>query len=205
LSPIRRSRRAAFTCGCAAPHSSLDRAHGKPERAQKFDAQALAVLVQVMEDEGASASARVRAAECVLDRAHGKAAPVLEQPSDPDFVPLAERIKYYMRRDAIEAAEAEGEIVTAARLLAPRTPAAAAEMLAIVGHNRQGPTAFEQLHEPRAPVFVLRHEAPERRCHSSLGSACSVVARIQQSDNIRHFAPEVSYDRPARRLDSLAP
>jgi hypothetical protein len=66
-----------------------------------------------MEDEGASASARVRAAECVLDRAHGKAAPVLEQPSDPDFVPLAERIKYYMRRDAIEAAEAEGEIVTA--------------------------------------------------------------------------------------------
>jgi hypothetical protein len=146
LSPIRRSRRAAFTCGCAAPHSSLDRAHGKPERAQKFDAQALAVLVQVMEDEGASASARVRAAECVLDRAHGKAAPVLEQPSDPDFVPLAERIKYYMRRDAIEAAEAEGEIVTAARLLAPRTPAAVTAARLACRSERRRHTLLPGLH-----------------------------------------------------------
>jgi hypothetical protein len=30
-----------------------------------------------------------------------------EQPRDPDFVPLAERIKWYMREDAIEAAEGE--------------------------------------------------------------------------------------------------
>ena len=62
-----------------------------------------------MRDKAASPSARVRAAELVLDRAHGKAAPILEQPRDPDFVPLAERIKWYMRRDAVEVAE--GKVV----------------------------------------------------------------------------------------------
>jgi hypothetical protein len=45
----------------------------------------------------------------VLDRAHGKAAPILEQPRDPDFVPLAERLKWYARRDEILAAE--GKVV----------------------------------------------------------------------------------------------
>ena len=55
--------------------------------------------------QGAPASARIRSAEIVLDRAHGKAAPILEQPRDPDFVPLAERLKAYVRRDQILAAE----------------------------------------------------------------------------------------------------
>jgi hypothetical protein len=75
------------------------------ETAKEFDGEALATLVEVMRDKAASPSARVRAAELVLDRAHGKAAPVLEQPRNPDFVPLAERIKWYMRRDAVDAAE----------------------------------------------------------------------------------------------------
>jgi hypothetical protein len=56
-----------------------------------------------MRDMTAPPSARVRAAECVLDRAHGKAAPVLET-KDPDFIPLAERLKFYEQQDAIEAA-----------------------------------------------------------------------------------------------------
>jgi hypothetical protein len=72
---------------------------------QLVAAEALATLVEVMRDKTASASARVRASELVLDRAHGKVAPVLEQPRDPDFVPLAERIKWYMRRDAVDAAK----------------------------------------------------------------------------------------------------
>jgi hypothetical protein len=63
------------------------------ETAQQFDARALAVLVTVMEDEAASPSARVRAAEW----------------RDPDFVPLAERLKEYARRDAVDAAEAKGK------------------------------------------------------------------------------------------------
>jgi hypothetical protein len=79
------------------------------ETAQEFSADALATLVEIMRDKAASASARVRCAEIVLDRAHGKAAPILEQPRDPDFVPLAERLKWYARRDEILAAE--GKIV----------------------------------------------------------------------------------------------
>jgi hypothetical protein len=49
------------------------------------------------------------AAELILDRAHGKPA-YLEDPNrDPDFVPLAERLKAYVRRDQILAAE--GKVV----------------------------------------------------------------------------------------------
>jgi hypothetical protein len=84
------------------------------EAAKAFDSEALAVLVNIMEDETASPSARVRAAEIVLDRAHGKAAPTLEA-KDPDFVPLAERLKFYAQQDAIEAAEAEGKVQTCRR------------------------------------------------------------------------------------------
>jgi hypothetical protein len=56
-----------------------------------------------MGDETAAASARIRAAELVLDRAHGKPAPLLETHREPGFVPLAERLKWYARRDAVEA------------------------------------------------------------------------------------------------------
>ena len=77
--------------------------------AQQYDGEALATLVEVMRDKAASPSARVRCAEYILDRAHGKPA-YLEDPNrDPDFVPLAERLKAYVRRDQILAAE--GKVV----------------------------------------------------------------------------------------------
>jgi hypothetical protein len=48
-----------------------------------------------MNDDTATTTARVRCAEFILDRAHGKPA-YLEDPNrDPDFVPLAERLKAY--------------------------------------------------------------------------------------------------------------
>ena len=66
-------------------------------------------LVAIMNDDRATAAARVRCAEFILDRAHGKLA-YLEDPNrDPDFVPLAERLKAYVRRDQILAAE--GKVV----------------------------------------------------------------------------------------------
>ena len=62
-----------------------------------------------MNDDTATTTARVRCAEFILDRAHGKPA-YLEDPNrDPDFVPLAERLKAYVRRDQILAAE--GKVV----------------------------------------------------------------------------------------------
>jgi hypothetical protein len=64
------------------------------ETAQQFDTEALATLVEVMRDKAASPSSRVRAAELVLDRAHGKAAPpAIETNREPGFVPLAERLE----------------------------------------------------------------------------------------------------------------
>ena len=66
-------------------------------------------LVAIMNDDAATTAARVRCAEFILDRAHGKPA-YLEDPNrDPDFVPLAERLKAYVRRDQILAAE--GKVV----------------------------------------------------------------------------------------------
>jgi hypothetical protein len=62
----------------------------------------------------------VRCAEYILDRARGKPA-YLEDPNrDPDFVPLAERLKAYVRRDQILAAE--GKVVQ----LSPATDRATA-------------------------------------------------------------------------------
>jgi hypothetical protein len=60
-------------CGCAG-HSPKRRRRLPPKRWR---------LVEVMRDKTASPSARIRAAELVLDRAHGKAAPMAEQPRDP--------------------------------------------------------------------------------------------------------------------------
>jgi hypothetical protein len=42
--------------------------------------------------------------EIILERAHGKAAGVQDPNKDPEFVPLAERIKWYDYQDAMEAA-----------------------------------------------------------------------------------------------------
>ena len=74
------------------------------QAARRYDGNALQTLVAIMNDDTATAAARVRCAELILDRAHGKPA-YLEDPNrDPDFVPLAERLKAYVRRDQILAA-----------------------------------------------------------------------------------------------------
>jgi hypothetical protein len=79
------------------------------QAAQRYDGNALQTLVDIMNDDTATAAARVRCAELIFERAHGKPA-YLEDPNrDPDFVPLAERLKAYVRRDQILAAE--GKVV----------------------------------------------------------------------------------------------
>jgi hypothetical protein len=94
----------------------------------------------IMNDDTATTAARVRCAELILDRAHGK--PVyLEDPNrDPDFVPLAERLKWYARRDAVDAAEAK--IV----LLPPKKQALPSALGSITGRRnwRKGPAAGGQ-------------------------------------------------------------
>ena len=90
------------------------------QAARRYDGNALQTLVAIMNDDRATTAARVRCAEFILDRAHGKPA-YLEDPNrDPDFVPLAERLKAYVRRDQILAAE--GKVVQ----LSPATDRATA-------------------------------------------------------------------------------
>ena len=90
------------------------------QAARRYDGNALQTLVAIMNDDTATTTARVRCAEFILDRAHGKPA-YLEDPNrDPDFVPLAERLKAYVRRDQILAAE--GKVVQ----LSPATDRATA-------------------------------------------------------------------------------
>ena len=90
------------------------------QAARRYDGNALQTLVAIMNDDTATTAARVRCAEFILDRAHGKPA-YLEDPNrDPDFVPLAERLKAYVRRDQILAAE--GKVVQ----LSPATDRATA-------------------------------------------------------------------------------
>ena len=87
------------------------------QAARRYDGNALQTLVAIMNDDTAT-TARVRCAEFILDRAHGKPA-YLEDPNrDPDFVPLAERLKAYLRRDQILAAE--GKVV---QILPPKKQA----------------------------------------------------------------------------------
>ena len=71
------------------------------ETAAHYADDALLVLVKIMKDVTVSASARVRCAELIIDRAHGKAAPPAEKPKD--FTPLAERLAIYAREEQIEA------------------------------------------------------------------------------------------------------
>jgi hypothetical protein len=86
-----------------------------------------------MNDDTATAAARVRCAELILERAHGKPAYLQDPNRDPDFVPLAERLKWYVRRDEIE--KSAGKVVqlppatdqaTAGRQLSPATDQATA-------------------------------------------------------------------------------
>ena len=69
--------------------------------AQQYDGNALQTLVAIMNDDTATTAARVRCAEFILDRAHGKPAYLQDPNRDPEFVPLAERLKWALPRTPI--------------------------------------------------------------------------------------------------------
>jgi hypothetical protein len=60
-----------------------------------------------MRDETADPHPRLEAAKAALPFCHPRLAPVAPKHSDPDFVPLVERLKAYAREAAIEAADNE--------------------------------------------------------------------------------------------------
>ena len=57
--------------------------------ARSYTLEALTTVVQIMQDEKQPASARIRAAEMILDRGHGKAPQVIE-PENYDIMTNAE-------------------------------------------------------------------------------------------------------------------
>jgi hypothetical protein len=73
------------------------------ETVKHYSDEALQILVTMMKDATVTASTRVRCAELIIERAHGKLA--AGQDSKPkDFIPLAERLAIYAREEKIEAA-----------------------------------------------------------------------------------------------------
>ena len=65
-------------------------------------------LLSVMRDETAEYRARLDAAKAAAPFVHPRMGQVdPKPPADPDFVPLAERLKAYARRDAVEAADSK--------------------------------------------------------------------------------------------------
>ena len=66
-----------------------------------FDGDALAYLMSVYKDPLKPENLRIDAAKAAIRYERPALAPV-EQGPESDFVPLAERIEYYERRDAIE-------------------------------------------------------------------------------------------------------
>jgi hypothetical protein len=104
-SPHKASQNSAFRAPRLAVGAQFDKPrvpYKRAAKAQQYDWNALQTLVDIMNDDTATAAARVRCAELILERAHGKPAYLQDPNRDPDFVPLAERLKWYMRRDEIE-------------------------------------------------------------------------------------------------------
>jgi hypothetical protein len=76
-----------------------------------FEGDALAYLMSVYKDPSKPENVRIDAAKAAIRYERPALAPVERHP-DPDFVPLAERIAYYERRDyeqrdALEAGESK--------------------------------------------------------------------------------------------------
>jgi hypothetical protein len=72
------------------------------ETVKHYSDEALQILVTMMKDATVTASTRVRCAELIIERAHGKLA--AGQDSKPkDFIPLAERLAIYAREEKLEA------------------------------------------------------------------------------------------------------
>jgi hypothetical protein len=64
----------------------------------------LEYLLSVMRDETADHHTRLDAAKAAAPFVHPRMGQVDPPAADPEFVPLAERLKAYAKRDAIEAA-----------------------------------------------------------------------------------------------------
>jgi hypothetical protein len=58
-------------------------------------------LLSIMRDESADPHARLDAAKAAAPYVHPRMAPTEPRYADPEFVPLAERIKEYHRRDGL--------------------------------------------------------------------------------------------------------
>ena len=96
-------------------HKTGGRNKGTPNKAAAARAAAIAAsgltpldyTLSVMRDENADPHTRLDAAKAALPFCHPRLAPLEPQRRDPDFVPLAERVKAWTRRDAIEAANSK--------------------------------------------------------------------------------------------------
>ena len=68
-----------------------------------FEGDALAYLMSVYKDPSKPENVRIDAAKAAIRYERPALAPMEQGGPESDFVPLAERIAYYERRDAIEA------------------------------------------------------------------------------------------------------
>ena len=89
------------------------RKQGTPNKAKAAKAAAietsgltpLAYLLSLMRDESLDQATRIEAAKATAPYVHSRMATAEPRHLEPDFVPLAERLKAYARRDAIEASK----------------------------------------------------------------------------------------------------
>jgi hypothetical protein len=89
------------------------RKKGTPNKATVARATAIAAsgltpldyVLSVMRDENADPHTRLDAAKAALPFCHPRLAPQEPRKTDPDFVPLPERLKEYLREAAIKSAD----------------------------------------------------------------------------------------------------
>ena len=78
-------------------------------------------MLSVLRDEKADARRRDDMAKAAAPYVHPRMAPAQPGHPDPEFIPLAERIKFYARRDAIEAGDGNAVVERRSRFRsAPR-------------------------------------------------------------------------------------
>ena len=105
------------------------RKKGVPNRATAAKAAAIEAsgltpldyMLSVLRDEKADARRRDDMAKAAAPYVHPRMAPAEPGRRDPEFIPLAERIKSYARRDAIEAGDGNAVVERRSRFRsAPR-------------------------------------------------------------------------------------
>lgn len=73
--------------------ATLERKATVAELADAYTGEAIDTLAEIMRDTKAPAAARARAADSLLDRAHGKPAQAVVEPDDPEAPALSIIIK----------------------------------------------------------------------------------------------------------------